>query len=212
MGIHLQVANFGTAEDDGSFWSRWIKPDAVSQAAVWSCSVIFFLLLINDVSKFHTSCIRIRYFLLLHKMIIFYYFLSQEALVPRATRNTKSYAEAAQPDRSNKRKKKESEPQERVQKRRKPDHSVPSAPMIDGTSAQVRGWSFGNVSKRDALRFSRAVCSYLFTHTSMFGLPSMLIFCFTLANTQIWSGTKTYYSYPLRENRHTHTHPHNNTQ
>ncbi|CAB4308811.1 unnamed protein product [Prunus armeniaca] len=26
------VANFGTAEDDGSFWSRWIKPEAVSQA------------------------------------------------------------------------------------------------------------------------------------------------------------------------------------
>ncbi|XP_062014865.1 protein CHROMATIN REMODELING 5 isoform X1 [Rosa rugosa] len=112
----FKVANFGTAEDDGSFWSRWIKPEAVSQA--------------------------------------------EDALAPRATRNTKSYAEAAQPDRSNKRKKKESEPQERVQKRRKPDHSVPSAPMIDGASAQVRGWSSGNVSKRDALRFSRAVMKF----------------------------------------------------
>ncbi|KAJ9542713.1 hypothetical protein OSB04_029219 [Centaurea solstitialis] len=27
-----KVANFASAEDDGSFWSRWIKPDAVSQA------------------------------------------------------------------------------------------------------------------------------------------------------------------------------------
>lgn len=29
-----QVANFGSAEDDGSFWSRWIKPEAVAQAEV----------------------------------------------------------------------------------------------------------------------------------------------------------------------------------
>ena len=34
--------------------------------------------------------------------------------------------------------------------------------MIDGASAQVRGWSSGNLSKRDALRFSRAVSSYLY--------------------------------------------------
>lgn len=32
--IYVQVANFGTAEDDGSFWSRWIKPEAVSHAEV----------------------------------------------------------------------------------------------------------------------------------------------------------------------------------
>ncbi|CAB4278322.1 unnamed protein product [Prunus armeniaca] len=96
----FKVANFGTAEDDGSFWSRWIKPEAVSQA--------------------------------------------EEALAPRTKRNTKSYAEVAQPDRSNKRKKKESEPQERVQKRRKADYLVSSAPMIDGASAQARGWSSGN--------------------------------------------------------------------
>lgn len=112
----FKVANFGTAEDDGSFWSRWIKPEAVSQA--------------------------------------------EEALAPRTKRNTKSYAEVAQPDRSNKRKKKESEPQERVQKRRKADYLVSSAPMIDGASAQARGWSSGNLSKRDALRFSRAVMKF----------------------------------------------------
>ncbi|PON97641.1 histone H3-K9 methyltransferase [Trema orientale] len=112
----FKVANFGSTEDDGSFWSRWIKPDAVAQA--------------------------------------------EEALAPRAARNTKSYAEAAQPERSSKRKKKESEPQERSQKRRKADYSAPSAPMIEGASAQARRWSCGNLSKRDALRFSRAVLKF----------------------------------------------------
>lgn len=32
--LHLQVANFCSAEDDGTFWSRWIKPDAIAQADV----------------------------------------------------------------------------------------------------------------------------------------------------------------------------------
>jgi hypothetical protein len=59
-----EVANF-CAEDDGSFWSHWIKPDAVVHA--------------------------------------------EEALVPRAARNTKSYAGANQPEM---RKKKGPEPQE----------------------------------------------------------------------------------------------------
>lgn len=31
---YTQVANFGSAEDDGSFWSRWIKPEAVAEAEV----------------------------------------------------------------------------------------------------------------------------------------------------------------------------------
>ena len=39
--VYVQVANFGTAEDDGSFWSRWIKPEAVSQAEVRISSVIY---------------------------------------------------------------------------------------------------------------------------------------------------------------------------
>lgn len=30
----LQVANFGSAEDDGTFWSRMIKPEAVTHAEV----------------------------------------------------------------------------------------------------------------------------------------------------------------------------------
>ena len=37
-----QVANFCSAEDDGSFWSRWIKPDAISQAEVCVCIIIIF--------------------------------------------------------------------------------------------------------------------------------------------------------------------------
>ncbi|KAH9741602.1 protein chromatin remodeling 5 [Citrus sinensis] len=86
-------------------------------------------------------------------------YFDKDALAPRAARNTKSYAEANEPERSNKRKKKGSElqePQERVQKRRKAEFSVPSVPFIDGASAQVRDWSYGNLSKRDATRFYRA--------------------------------------------------------
>jgi len=30
----MQVANFCNDEDDGSFWSRWIKADSVAQAEV----------------------------------------------------------------------------------------------------------------------------------------------------------------------------------
>ncbi|KAE8691668.1 Protein CHROMATIN REMODELING 5 [Hibiscus syriacus] len=116
---HAQVANFCNAEDDSSFWSRWIKPDAIAQA--------------------------------------------DDASAPRAARNTKSYAETSQFQRSNKRKKRGSdsqELQERVQKRRKAENSAPLAPMIEGATAQVRGWSYGNLPKRDALRFFRAVLKF----------------------------------------------------
>lgn len=84
----------------------------------------------------------------------------QNALAPRAARNTKSYAEVNEPERTTKRKKRglePLEPPERVQKRRKPEFSAPSVPVIDGAAVQVRDWSYGNLSKRDALRFSRAV-------------------------------------------------------
>jgi hypothetical protein len=93
-------------------------------------------------------------------MLFFYTYLQcffQEALAPRSARNIKSYAEAGPSERSNKRKKKEPEQPERVQKRRKAKHSAPAVPMVDGASVQVRSWSYGNLSKRDALRFSRAV-------------------------------------------------------
>lgn len=48
------------------------------------------------------------------------------------------------------------EAQERFPKRRKSDTSF-SVPAIDGATAQVRGWSYGNLPKRDATRFFRAV-------------------------------------------------------
>ncbi|KAI7983583.1 Protein CHROMATIN REMODELING 5 [Camellia lanceoleosa] len=113
----FKVANFCSAEDDGSFWSRWIKPEAVSQA--------------------------------------------DEALAPRAARNNRSYVEAIPPERSNKRKKKGVEPQEKGPKRRKADNFGHSAPAIEGAAAQVRGWSYGNLSKRDASRFFRATAQLL---------------------------------------------------
>ncbi|KAL3351120.1 hypothetical protein AABB24_019625 [Solanum stoloniferum] len=104
----FKVANFCGAEDDATFWSRWIKPEATAHA--------------------------------------------EDALAPRAARNKKSYAEASPLVVTNKRKK-GVDAQERFPKRRKGDFSC-TLPAIDGASAQVRGWSFGNLSKRDATRFS----------------------------------------------------------
>ncbi|KAK6936953.1 Chromo domain [Dillenia turbinata] len=113
----FKVANFGSSEDDGSFWSRLIKPEAVAQA--------------------------------------------EDAPAPRAARNTKSYAEENHSERSTKRKKKGVEPQERAQKRRRANNAaVCSVPMVDGAAAQVREWSHGNLSKRDATRFLRAVMKF----------------------------------------------------
>ncbi|XP_011090163.1 protein CHROMATIN REMODELING 5 isoform X2 [Sesamum indicum] len=109
----FKVANFCSAEDDGTFWSRMIKPEAIAQA--------------------------------------------EDALAPRAARNIRSYAEAIPPERStNKRKKKGVEPQERLSKRRRADSGY-SLPVLEGATAQVRGWSYGNLPKRDATRFFRAV-------------------------------------------------------
>lgn len=80
----------------------------------------------------------------------------QDALVPRAARNIKSYAEAVPSERTNKRKKKGVETQERMSKRRRADVGY-SPPVLEGATAQVRGWSYGNLPKRDATRFFRAV-------------------------------------------------------
>uniref|UniRef100_A0A1J3GJM0 Protein CHROMATIN REMODELING 5 n=1 Tax=Noccaea caerulescens TaxID=107243 RepID=A0A1J3GJM0_NOCCA len=120
----FKVANFCNAEDDGSFWSRWIKPESVVTA--------------------------------------------EEALAPRAARSTKSYVDPSHhdrshPDRTSKRRKKGSEPPEhtdRSQKRRKTEYFVPSTPILEGTTAQVRGWSYGNLPKRDAQRFYRTVMKF----------------------------------------------------
>ncbi|KAK6925557.1 SNF2, N-terminal [Dillenia turbinata] len=113
----FKVANFGSSEDDGSFWSRLIKPEAVAHA--------------------------------------------EDAPARRAARNTKSYAEENHSERSTKRKKKGVEPQERAQKRRRANNAaVCSVPMVEGAAAQVREWSCGNLSKRDATRFLRAVMKF----------------------------------------------------
>ncbi|KAG9136261.1 hypothetical protein Leryth_003850 [Lithospermum erythrorhizon] len=112
----FKVANFVSTEDDGSFWSRMIKPEAVAHA--------------------------------------------EDAIAPRAARNNiKSYVEVNPPEHANKRKKKGVEPQERLPKRRKADpYNI--LPATEGVSAQGRGWTYGNLSKRDATRFFRAVKKY----------------------------------------------------
>lgn len=86
---------------------------------------------------------------------------SQDALAPRAARNIKSYAEAIPSEKTNKRKKKGVETQERMSKRRRAD-SAYSPPVLEGATAQVRGWSYGNLPKRDATRFFRAVNLFSF--------------------------------------------------
>ncbi|KAL8140178.1 hypothetical protein V2J09_006199 [Rumex salicifolius] len=111
----FKVANFCSAEDDATFWSRWIKPDAIAQA--------------------------------------------EDALAPRSARNAKSYVETLETDGNNKRKNKASQPSRPNPKRRRGE-SVPLVPMIEGASAQVREWSYGNLTKRDASRFAKAVIKF----------------------------------------------------
>ncbi|KAG0487905.1 hypothetical protein HPP92_006716 [Vanilla planifolia] len=111
----FKVANFCSAEDDSTFWSRLIQPDAIDQ--------------VND------------------------------ELAPRAARNTKSYAEPPQTDMKIKNKKRVPLSRERNHKRsaKVTDTSVYSLPVIEGAAAQVRGWSYGNLTKKDASQFVRAV-------------------------------------------------------
>ncbi|KAL6010020.1 Protein CHROMATIN REMODELING 5 [Asimina triloba] len=111
----FKVANFCSEEDDATFWSRWIQPEAVAHA--------------------------------------------EDALAPRAARNTKSYAEVNQLEKNDKRKKRGVETQERGSKRssKSANFLVHSLPVIEGAAAQVRGWSSGNVTKKDANNFVRAV-------------------------------------------------------
>eukprot|EP01018_Ginkgo_biloba_P030142 Gb_35181 [translate_table: standard] len=121
----FKVANFSNTEDDGTFWSRLIHPEAISQA--------------------------------------------EEALAPRAARNTKSYAEISQPDKNGKRRKRGVEVQERVQKRSGKVLEAPmqSVPRIEGAAAYVCEWAGGGLSKKDANGFSKAV--------KKFGDPSRII-------------------------------------
>ncbi|XP_072983025.1 protein CHROMATIN REMODELING 5 isoform X2 [Typha latifolia] len=120
----FKVANFGNAEDDATFWSRLIQPEAADQA--------------------------------------------DEALAPRAARNTKSYAENNVQEKSTSRKKRATESRDKTQKRssKYSDALVYSLPVIEGAAAHVREWSFGNLSKKDASHFVRTV--------KRFGNPSQI--------------------------------------
>ncbi|XP_072959846.1 protein CHROMATIN REMODELING 5 isoform X2 [Typha angustifolia] len=120
----FKVANFGNAEDDATFWSRLIQPEAADQA--------------------------------------------DEALAPRAARNTKSYAENNVQEKSTGRKKRATESRDKAQKRssKYSDALVYSLPVIEGAAAHVREWSFGNLSKKDASHFVRTV--------KRFGNPSQI--------------------------------------
>ncbi|KAF3777906.1 CHROMATIN REMODELING 5 protein [Nymphaea thermarum] len=109
-----KVANFCNAEDDVSFWSRLIQPEAVTQA--------------------------------------------EDALAPRAARSNKSYVESEQAERTVKRKKRGSDLNEKLPRRntRASDAST-QVPAIEGAAAHVRDWFGGNISKKDANAFVRAV-------------------------------------------------------
>jgi chromodomain-helicase-DNA-binding protein 1 len=82
----------------------------------------------------------------------------EETLAPRAARNKKSYVEDHQLDKNSNRKRRGIDAQEKPRRRssRTMDTAV-SLPLIDGSAHQVREWSFGNLSKKDATRFVRAV-------------------------------------------------------
>ncbi|KAL5197699.1 hypothetical protein ABZP36_001211 [Zizania latifolia] len=110
----FKVANFSSGEDDATFWSRLIQPDASDMV--------------------------------------------EETLAPRAARNNKSYVEDHQLDKNSNRKRRAVEAQEKPRRRssRTMDTAV-SVPLIDGSAGQVREWSFGNLPKKDATRFVRAV-------------------------------------------------------
>ncbi|CAL5084492.1 unnamed protein product [Urochloa decumbens] len=83
----------------------------------------------------------------------------QETLAPRAARSKKSYVEDPQLDKSsNNRKRRAAEAQEKPRRRSgRTVETVVSLPLVDGAVAQVREWSFGNIPKKDASRFVRAV-------------------------------------------------------
>jgi hypothetical protein len=114
----------------------------------------------------------------------------QETLAPRAARNKKSYVEDPQFDKNNNRKRRAVEAQEKPRRRSgRTVETVNSVPLVDGAVAQVREWSFGNIPKKDASRFVRAVIYtsiYLCTYLSFFCLSMLSIchcivsFCFEL--------------------------------
>ncbi|KAL6657430.1 hypothetical protein ACP70R_005210 [Stipagrostis hirtigluma subsp. patula] len=91
----------------------------------------------------------------------------QETLAPRAARSNKSYVEDHQLDKNSNRKRRAAEAQEKPKRRSgRTVDAVVSLPLVDGAVAQVREWSFGNMPKKDASRFVRAV--------KKFGNPSQI--------------------------------------
>lgn len=100
----------------------------------------------------------------------------QETLAPRAARSKKSYVEDPQLDKNNNnRKRRAAEAQEKPRRRSgRTGEPVVSLPLVDGAVAQVREWSFGNIPKKDASRFVRAVictlhlCIWLFSFFLLF--------------------------------------------
>lgn len=97
--------------------------------------------------------------------------LLQETLAPRAARSKKSYVEEPQLDNNNNnRKRRAAEAQEKPRRRSGRTGEPPvSLPLVDGTVAQVREWSFGNIPKKDASRFVRAVICTLHLYIWLFG-------------------------------------------
>lgn len=82
----------------------------------------------------------------------------QETLAPRAARNNKSYVEDTQLSKNSNRKRRAAEAQEKPRRRSaRTVDTVVSLPLVDGAVAQVREWSFGNMPKKDASCFVRAV-------------------------------------------------------
>ncbi|KAK1295416.1 CHD3-type chromatin-remodeling factor PICKLE [Acorus calamus] len=109
----FKVANFCNAEDDGTFWSRWIQPEAIAQA--------------------------------------------DEALAPRSAKRNKSYVEDEQAENPSKRKRRGPESQNGNMKRGSKSASFLGPPVIEGAVLCIREWSGGNLSKKDAGHFVRAV-------------------------------------------------------
>jgi chromodomain-helicase-DNA-binding protein 1 len=79
-------------------------------------------------------------------------------LAPRAARSNKSYVEDTQLNKNKNRKRRAAEAQEKPRRRAaRTVDTVVSLPLVDGAVAHVREWSFGNMPKKDASRFVRAV-------------------------------------------------------
>ena len=92
-------------------------------------------------------------------------YVPQETLAPRAARNRKSYVEDHQLDQNSNRKRRAVDVQEKPRRRSgRTGDSIVSLPLIDGAVAQVREWSFGNIPKKDASRFVRAVIYAYYQH------------------------------------------------